>query len=412
MSKKDIGRSPHPPTAAQLGLMHGFPPPLDKRVTIDNWQEPPFSRWSFQHIRQLLPTAAFHRGRAIAPLDDDEDPQKLADLSFRDAAGQPMTLQDLLAETYTDGFLVLHQGRVVTEQYFNGMTSQSHHLIWSCSKSIVGTLAGVLVYRGQLDPDALVSQYIPEIRDTGYGDATIRHLLDMRVDLDYEEDYDPQSGIANVRQADRAAGYSLPRSPVEYSSYDYLLTLKQRGKSGQLFRYTTVTAELLGWVLQRAAHLSLPELLSRELWTKLGAEQDGYTIVDRLGNAAAGGGFCVTLRDLARFGQMIVQQGWFNDEQVIPTGWIHDILMGGDRRAFAASEDGRGYPANSSYRSFWWVIGGAKPALMAIGIHGQHLYLVPDQALVIVKFSSQPTPFDEQFYFNTYRGFWAIASAL
>src|SRR5215469_18825998 len=130
--------------------MTGAPPiPPGRLVTLANWQEPPFNRWAFQHIRELIPTARIRRGRQPG-LRLPRAEQDLSGISVRTAAGE-LTLAQLLAQTYTDGFLVLHRGRIVTEQYFNGLAPDVPHLLMSVSKSVTSTVAGTLAGRGVLD---------------------------------------------------------------------------------------------------------------------------------------------------------------------------------------------------------------------------------------------------------------------
>src|SRR5581483_12522756 len=103
--------------AADAGLMTGPPPyPADRLVTLANWQEPPFNRWAFQHIRELIPTARISRGTGpVWTLPRAE--QDVLGVRFR-SGDRELSVADMLAETFTDGFLVLHRGQIVAEHYF------------------------------------------------------------------------------------------------------------------------------------------------------------------------------------------------------------------------------------------------------------------------------------------------------
>ena len=171
-----------------MSVMEGFPPPLEKRVSRDNWDTPPFSRWSFQNIRRVLPTAAVRRGEGPVSVLQAASGD-LSGVSFETAEGGISTIAAFLDETYSDGFLVLHQGRVVVEQYFNGMTPDSLHLAQSVTKSVVGTVAGILIQRGDLDANAPLADIIPELAGTGYGDATTNHILSMISGIRFTEEY-------------------------------------------------------------------------------------------------------------------------------------------------------------------------------------------------------------------------------
>src|SRR5579883_2560285 len=137
-----MAKSPRPQTAQELALMQGFPPPEDKLVTVANFQVGPYNRWGFQHISQILPTAPIGRGDGTAAALERRA-QDLGALAFTGAGGR-MTIAEMLETTYTDGFLVLKDGAIVAEQYFNGMGPHTRHLLMSVSKSLTGMLAGIL----------------------------------------------------------------------------------------------------------------------------------------------------------------------------------------------------------------------------------------------------------------------------
>ncbi len=127
--------------------MAGTPPfPAQSLVTLGNWQEPPFNRWAFQHIRELIPTVKISRGDG-RPRSLPRAERDLSGLPFR-SGDRELTVGEMLADTHTDGFLVLHRGRIVTEQYFNGMSPDTPHLLMSVSKSVVSSVAGVLAGAG------------------------------------------------------------------------------------------------------------------------------------------------------------------------------------------------------------------------------------------------------------------------
>jgi CubicO group peptidase (beta-lactamase class C family) len=155
-----------------MEIMQGFPPPPAARVTLENWDKPPFNRWSFRNMRKVLPTAAV--GRGAGPVRAFErDQQDLGGIAFEGLGGAPMTLARLLDETYTDAFLVLHRGRIVTELYFGAMTPDCLHLSQSVAKSVVGTVAGILIHEGVLDPAAPLTEHVPELARCGYKGATL-----------------------------------------------------------------------------------------------------------------------------------------------------------------------------------------------------------------------------------------------
>ena len=183
-----MANSPVPP-GNDHQLMTGAPPfPADQQVTLANWQDPPFNRWAFRHIRELIPTARISRGAGPAR-ELPAAGRDISSISFR-SGDQELTVGEMLASTYTDGFLVLHQGRIVCEQYFNGMTPDTPHLLMSVSKSVVSTVAGIVRERGLLDVAAPVEAIVPELAGTSFQGATVQHLLDMRAGTRFDESYD------------------------------------------------------------------------------------------------------------------------------------------------------------------------------------------------------------------------------
>lgn len=373
-------------------LMTKFPAGSDGQVTLANWRTGPFNKWAFHHVREIVPSAD------IANDPDNvwalpERAQDLHGLKVKLDKSETADLQAVLNETETDAFVVLHGGAVVFERYANGMTRHTPHILMSVSKSMLGLLAGILADLGRLEIDRLASDYVPELEGTAYQGATVRHLLDMRVGVAFDEDYETTSGpIIEYR---KSTNWN-PLAPGEEATdlRSFLQTLKERdGNHEGQFHYVSPNTDLLGWIIERASNERYADLMSTLLWQPMGAERSGYITVDRLGAPRAAGGMCVTARDLARVGQLLVQDGQRGGRQVVPAGWIDDIATQGSRAAWdqgAFAEDFPGYPI--SYRSKWYILDGDAPVIFAIGIHGQHLFVDRKNAIVIAKMSSNPTP--------------------
>ena len=374
-----------------MGWMQGAPPPPDKQVRFDDGGMYTFPklRWAYSNIRRLMPTARVGRGDGLlAPLPradrDDLDAVRFEPLGRRDT----MSWAESLDANYTDGIVVLHRGRIVHERYFGALDAQRTHIAWSVTKSFFGLIAASLVVEGRLDPQAPVSAHVPELAASGLGNASLRQVLDMTTAIDYSEDYtDPASGIWSFGRA----GGILPRDtgdPGPASFYDYLATLRQNGPHGQVFAYRTINTDVLGWVLRRVTGLSLGDLLAQRIWSQLGAEQDGDLMVDATGTEFAGAGFNCCLRDLARFGEMLRNDGAWNGRQVVPRAAIAGIRGGADPAQFAPA----GYTTlpGASYRDMWWVLHDSHGAYCARGIHGQGVYIDPRAEMVIARFASHP----------------------
>lgn len=359
-------------------------------VTVANWYWGPANQWSWHHTRQLFPSQNISRG--IGPVSIlDRAPQDLSAISFKDPVSKrQMTIRDMLQTTYADGFIVLKDGNIVTEQYFNGMKPDDPHLLMSVTKSFVGDLAGVLAARHQLKVDALVTDYLPELKGTAYDGATVRNALDMTVATILDPDV--------YKRIDQAMGWVPPDESSAPGLLAFLGTLtKKNGAHGRKFLYLDPSPQVVTWIMERATKTNLADLLQDDIWAKLGAEYDAYILLDAHQEAFAPAGLNVTLRDLARFGQMMAQHGRYNGQQIIPRGWADDIPTGGDLDAWRAGHANSGDQQlkaydEGSYRSYWWVADRSCGRFAAIGLGGQTVIVDPAANMVVVKFSSAPDP--------------------
>jgi hypothetical protein len=373
------------------GLMVGFPPAPERtvRATDGSSRGFPNHRWSFSHQRELGPSAVVRRGPgAVAVLEralrDDLDA-----VAFTTQDGQAMTWGESVDVNYTDGLIVLHRGKVVYEVYRGALEPHMPHHAMSVTKSFVGLLAATLADEGALDPEAPVPTWLPEMAGTAYADATLRQVMDMTIGVRFSEVYtDPKAEVAAYASAAglRAAppGYTGPDNIV-----DFLRTLAKEGRHGEAFAYKTCNTEVLSWIVQRATGVPLARLLSERIWQKLGAEEDAYMMVDRIGMAIGGAALNTTLRDLARVGEMLRNDGAWNGQRIVPAAVVADIARGGQREHFARA----GYTTlpGWSYRNQWWVSHNRFGAYSARGIHGQACYVAPGAEMVIARYASHPT---------------------
>jgi len=375
-----------------LGWMKGSPPPPDKMIRFDNgtYFEFPQWRWSVCHFQQLMPTKSVGRELFVAaPLETEELPE-IDRLTFTPlGATEPMTWKQSIAANFTDGIVVLHHGKIVYETFSGCLTPSNRHAAMSLTKSFVGLLGEILVAENQLQENRLVKDYIPELADSAFGDATVRQVLDMTTGLNYSEDYaDPNAEVWQHA----AAGNPLPK-PENYTGprtyFEFLQTVQKQGEHGRSFGYKTINTDVLGWLISRVTGQPLTEVLSEKVWSQMNAEMDAFFTVDSIGTPFAGGGLNAGLHDLARFAQMILDDGKVGDRQVVPESAIRSIRNGGDRRAFA--DAGYSLLEGWSYRSMWWITHNKNGAFMARGVHGQSLYIDPTADMIIARFASHPT---------------------
>jgi CubicO group peptidase (beta-lactamase class C family) len=375
-------------------LMSGFPSVESDQVTLANWRAAPYSKWAFQHVRELVPSAdVANSPSGVWHLESE--PWDFSSFSFQHG-DETYSLDRLIADTDTDGLAILYRGKVIYQHYANGMTSNTPHILMSVSKSLTAIVAGILIDKGTLDGEQTVVSIIPELKNSVYSDATVRHVLDMRVGLDFDEDYLATSGpIIEYR---KSANWN-PLAPGERPNdlRRFLSSLKDRaGPDGGSFHYVSTNTDLLGWVLERATGTRFADLLSNLLWQPMGAHASAYITVDRLGAPRCAGGICTTVLDLARVGQLIVQGGRRNGNAVIPAAWIEDTFANGDPKAWSdgdlISYLGR---RPMHYRNQWYVLRDRAVAF-GLGVHGQNLFVNREGEIVLAKVSSQAPPLDKR----------------
>jgi len=371
--------------------MQGVPPPAEKviRFTDVDYFTFPKLRWTVCHFRELMPTVGVDNGAAAdrqlpIALDASIDAVSFTPLG----SDRRMTWEDAFAVNFTDGIIVLHHGRIVYERYDGCLDAAALHGAMSVTKSLTGLLGEMLVAEGTLDENALVGDLIPELRASAFGDATVRQVMDMTTALDYSEDYaDPNAEVWTYAKAGsplpKPDGYDGPRT-----YFEFLQTVQKRGQHGEAFGYKTVNADALGWLIARATRQSVATLLSQRLWSRLGTEREAFYTVDSIGTPFAGGGFNATLRDLARLGQLLLNDGRLDGEQLVPRLAIDSIRRGGHTEAFKAAR--YDLLLGWSYRSMWWVTHDDHGAYAARGVHGQTIWIDPTADMVVVRFASTP----------------------
>jgi|TARA_B100000315_G_scaffold177379_1_gene165939 hypothetical protein len=366
------------------------PPAWREEISLANWRQSPYNRFSFHHVREFIPTAE---------VESTHEPptffRNLIDTGWLSGELKEADLAATLEACDTDAFIVVRQNEIVYEWHADHYPGRQPHILFSVSKSVTGLLAGILQSVGLLDPKAQVADYLPEAKDSGYGTCTVQQILDMQAEIDFVEDYLDQSGsFARYRAA---TGWNPPSvSTAEPEGLAaFLMSLKGTGKAhGQIFRYLSPNSDLLGLILEHATNARYADLVSKYLWQPLGCAHNAYVTVDGKGAARSAGGLCVHPLDLALLGSAIAKAASGEGHPVIPADWIEDTLTRGHQGAWRAGEFAKLLP-QGVYRNQWYLTDTASPAVLAIGIHGQWLYIDPKTQVIIVKLSSQAEPVDE-----------------
>jgi len=351
--------------------------------TLESFQFGPVNRWTFSHMREMIPTANIPRdANRFLMLNNSDD--LVADFSV-EFQGRTQSIDEIAAHQFIDGLLIIKDGEIVVENYYGHLTQDRPHLMNSVSKSIVGLVAGKLAAQGIVDLDKPVSHYVPALAKSGYAPDSLQTVLDMRDGSDYTEIY--SDFTTTFRLQDCAIGwtdadYCPKNGPI--GLYEFLPTVgRDKSKLGT-FSYRSGSTNVIGWVLEAATKQSLAELISEHIWQPMGAEFDANITVDEGGLVLADHGISATLRDLGRIGLLVLNDGKAFGNK---TAFIQDILR-------QQGDPNWPYPAPNGYmpyyRSFWWGEGNPGGDISGYGIHGQFVRVVPEAGLVITMYSTWP----------------------
>lgn len=372
--------------------MQAFPPLQEDIVKLENWFTTPEKIRSLFCEGEIQPTRNIWRGGSSpTPLPYAANQMDLKALSVSVGEGEVESAFDLLTKTKTDAFLVLHKGEIVYEEYFNGFKPYQLHAMNSITKSFVSLIVCLLADQGIVDLEGKASIYIPELHGTGLGEGTVQQLLDMQVPVNYTYTSMPKTGTVTIGRGTPyfIASGSLPK-PDQYDGpenlYEFMLSSQADKTPGTQFFYENGQTETLAWIVKRFTGKNMAELIQEHIWSKLGAEENATMTIDPIGTDIAGSGMSATLRDLARFGEMMRNEGYYNGQQIIPTHIIREAQKECNKEYVAASDFGSlpGY----SYHNQWWQSNDQFGGYQANGRFDQRIYITPDAETVIVKLSS------------------------
>ena len=370
--------------ATKFEEINGFP---RNTINLANWRTRPYSFWSFRNVAEMVRSARI-KTATPSPL-----PERVTDaglLARPVTPGSPGTVAELLRSSEVDSFVMAKGDSIVCEWHAEGVDRSDPHLVFSISKSITALVAGILKDQGILNPATPVGELVPEAANSAYADATVQHLLDMRVSLDFDESYLSELDYARYR---RAMSWNPPSADgKDEAMLSFLCSLrKAEGPHGGDHAYLSPNSDMLGIVLERASGERFTDLCSRLIWQPLGATADAFITVDTEGAPRTAGGVSCRPHDLLALGRMLVNGGKANGRQIVSRRWIEDMQTNGDEGAWARGTQAS-FLAHGRYRNNWYQVGGGSNAFLAAGIHGQFLYCDPDTGTTIVCTSSQSEP--------------------
>ena len=385
-------------------------------IDLDTWKWPEFFAFALTRMQEIFPTGGIPRGigpvREYVTEDNDFRPLTIDREKWPAADEAWTTVGDVLANTHTDAWLVTRNGVALAEEYAWPMKPARQHMLFSVSKSIVATVIGALADAGLLSPADLVTTHVPALAKSGYAGATIRDLLDMRSGIKFSEEYLEEG--SEIRALFEAVDFA-PRSATSAKGIKNFLTgLTSDREHGSAFVYRSCETDVLAWIAEAVTGQPFSIVASEYVWSRIGAAHAAQVCQDRWGGSIADGAISATLRDLARFGEMIARGGTTeNGERVLSAEWVDDIFTGAEDSAkiFAASPSGRSYPGGM-YRSQFWLPSADRNVVIGIGIHGQMLYIDRATQTVGIKLSSDPEPVSLAAQHGTLAMFEAIAEAV
>ena len=308
--------------------------------------------------------------------------------------------ESFLEANNTQAFLVIQDDTILYERYFNRASRDSIVTSFSTAKSFVSALIGIAISEGHIhsveDP---ITDYIPELkeRDPAFANITIRNLLMMSSGIKYEE-----FPFAN---GDDAKTYYYP--DLRKLALEHTFMVSQPGKQ---FLYNNYHPLLLGLILERATGTSVTNYLQEKIWTPIGMEYSGSWSLDETGFEKMESGINARAIDFAKFGRLFLQNGDWNGVQVVPAEWVIESTQA-DRSVDYETyypkgfifKDGQGY-----YKYMWWGIQHSETdhTFIAMGNHGQFVYIYPEKKLLILRFGESYGEFgDAQGWLDLFTAF-------
>ena len=335
---------------------------------------------TFRNIDKLFPTRVISRGDTTGLRQFSERALPLDDMTIETDQGD-YDLYDYIARNRVTALLVAKDERIALERYEYGNTNATRWMSMSMAKSVSTTLVGAAIRDGMISSlDDQLTQYLPSLKGGAYDGVSIRHLLQMTSGAHWDETHtDTDSERRQVLEL------QLAQKPGEILKF--MSGLKRVAEPGTHWNYSTGETHVVGELLYAATGEYLSDYLSRKIWSRLGMESDATWWLEAPGGLeVAGSGISATLRDYARFGHFIMNDGMIDGERILPDGWVKEA--GSPREVGGQSLD---------YGFMWWPVHAPagtrfESGFSARGIFGQYMYINPAEKIVIVVWSARAKP--------------------
>ena len=355
---------------------------------------------NFSNMKELVPTVTIKKSGT--PHQFDHNLQSLPEHYLY--KGQQKSLQDFLTRSSTTALLVLKGNDITFEDYFQGTGEFDRRISWSMAKSFLSTIFGVAVAEGHItDLNQLVTDYVPELKGTGYDSVSIKNVLQMSSGVAFNENYQEFNSDINRFGRLMALGGSFD---------DFAASLVNEREQGTFLHYVSIDTHVLGMVLRNATGQTISDYFNKKLWSKLGTEEDAIYITDSTGEPMVLGGLNLLTRDFARFGKLYLDNGLWAGEQIIPQSWIKASTTPDAPHLMPGKRDSSELELGYGYQ--WWLPVNADGEFMALGVYDQFIYVNKKSNVVIVKNSANIDFMKNNFEsaMETTEAFRAIANAL
>ncbi|MEM6706274.1 MAG: serine hydrolase [Acidobacteriota bacterium] len=364
--------------------------------SLETWLQRPYLTRQLRSVETLFPTRAVAAADAPSTLVRSDAPLEIA---YR-FDGAEHGLADFPERTDTTGLLILQGGEILHEEYFKGSDETTRFLSMSVAKSFTSTLLGIARGDGLIESfDDPADKYLPQLAGSGYEGVSIKDILQMSSGVDFSEVYaDEESDIAALGAACFGGG----------GVRDLAMSYGRKREPGTVFEYSSVDTLILGMLLQEVTGQSVASYMEEKVWQPIGAESDAAWVLDQEGDEGFEctlGGLNVTLRDYARFGLLMAQDGVWNGERILPEGWVAEATIP-DAPHVQPGKLSEGYKMGYQYQ--WWTFPDDDKSFTGEGIHGQLLMVNPVLDLVMVKTSDWELAWDD----NKEAESWALWDAV
>lgn len=286
--------------------------------------------------------------------------------------------QQYLDSSFTTGFIVIKNDSLAFEDYYLGNSASTRHIAWSMSKSFVSALVGIALEEGHIKSiQQPIDDYLPELKGSAYEGVRIKDILQMSTGVKFNEDY--SDFYSDINKWGRQFAWGS-------SQNTFAASLENERQPGTYNHYVSINTHVLGMLLVKTTNKSLSQYLEEKIWQKIGMEYNSYWLMDDYGMEMALGGLNASLRDFAKLGQLYLQDGLWNGQEIVPKEWIKASITPDAPHLMPGTRESSTHKFGYGFQ--WWIPEGNDGEFLALGIYNQYIYINPTTRTVIVKNSA------------------------